>query len=177
MKWILFAILGLIAAFGLGLAIRLGAFRDVQISTVELDKQFIIYKEHLGSYHKIVPVIEEVETWAKAHGESCQRSFGKYLDNPEIVDESRLRSQGGCVLVREISNMPPEYQVGEIPAGKYVQARFEGSPGIGPMKVYPRVRKFAEVQRIRLKDWVVEIYEVHGHDAMTTTYLFPMENF
>lgn len=152
-----------------------GAFRPVVISEKEAGPFLMIYKDHVGPYHKIVPVIEEVEKWVQSQGQDCKWSFGEYLDNPETTEEPRLRSRGGC-LVTSISNpLPDSFKSQTIPKKNYVTAVFEGSAGIGPLKVYPQVFKYFEEKRLARAESVLEIYEIHGAQSMTTTYYFSVK--
>jgi AraC family transcriptional regulator len=175
-KYIVVGLLVAIIVFVARTAIYVGAFRDVAIQSIEAPAQKLIFKTHIGAYHKIVPIIEEVEAWAKSQNIDCHLSFGEYLDNPDLTEEDRLRSHGGCVVSDFPSNMPAEFETKEIPAQKVVEAIFEGAPSIGPLKVYPKVQKFADEQRLLLKGSVIEIYEIHpelkARDKMTTTYHF-----
>jgi effector-binding domain-containing protein len=178
-KWILAAVIGAVIAFSLSLAVRLGVFKEAKIEILQEPAIKLLYKEHVGPYHKLVPVIEEVETWAKEHGINCSKSFGEYLDNPDIVEEVRLRANGGCVVDDFPENMPSWLLTSTKIPQKYIKVVFQGSPSIGPFKVYAPVRRLANEQRLKLLNWNLEIYLIHNEnnapDAMTTTYLFPIE--
>ncbi len=174
-KYIVSGIAIALVAFILNLLIYLGAFKDVEIQISEEAPINLIYKEHLGSYHKIVPLIEEVETWAKSQGIDCTQSFGEYLDNPDKVQDDRRRSHGGCLVSEIPKNLPPEILSKQIPASRFIKAVFSGSPSIGPYKVYSNIRKFANKERLKLKDSVIEIYVIKSEKEMTTTYLFGIE--
>lgn len=156
----------------------LGAFRSVKVGIENRGSMTLIYKEHFGPYHKIVPVINEVEAHFKELNLNCKVSFGEYLDNPRQVDENRLRSIGGCLLQNsdgdKINKLPNELFKKEIPERRYVIAIFEGSPGIGPMKVYPKVEEFMKENNLTPSGPVIETYEIHSEKAMTTTYYFPI---
>lgn len=176
MKWIVLSVLGLVIAFAGSLAYRLGVFKPVEISLSQEPDLHLIYKEHMGPYHKIVPVIQEVEAWAKAHQIDCSLSYGEYLDNPEQVEEVRLRSHGGCVVQDIPKDLPEGYKF-EIKAGNtYIKAIFTGAPSIGPFKVYSKVRELANTQRVKLLGSTLEIYKITGEDSMITTYLFSVEH-
>lgn len=157
----------------------LGAFRSVKVGIENHDAMTVVYKEHFGPYHKIVPVINEVEAYFKEQKLDCKISFGEYLDNPRQTDENRLRSLGGCVVqkaeVEKIKDLPKEILKKEVPARRYVVAIFEGSPGIGPMKVYPKVEDFMSENNLTATGPVIETYEIHSEKAMTTTYYFPVQ--
>ena len=43
------------------LCFYLGVFKPVTMDMGEFGPFHLVYKKHLGAYHKIVPVIEEVE--------------------------------------------------------------------------------------------------------------------
>lgn len=173
-RYLLLPLLGAIILYAGYLMNYLGTFKPVIITEKSAGPFQVIYKSHTGPYHKIVPVIEEVEKWAKENGLDCKLSFGEYLDSPKATEEARLRSNGGCLVNQVPANMPEGFQSKTIPERKYVTAVFEGSPGIGPMKVYPKVYEYAENQRIPLEEVVMEVYEVHSETAMTTSYYFPV---
>lgn len=176
MKWIVGGVLAAIVGFVGYLMLYLGAFRSVQLSDGPVPAMTLIGKEHVGPYHKIVPVIQEVETWAKEAGLDCTRSFGLYLDDPEEVDEPRLKSFGGCVLAdAKVPELPEGLSVRVFSAPHFVKALFEGSPGIGPFKVYPRVKEYIHAKGFHPLPSVLEVYIVHSAKAMTTTYYFPVE--
>lgn len=165
-----------IISFGIFLANYLGAFKDVEITTRTEGPLKIVYVEHVGPYHKVNKVIERIEKYMASINVKCGRTFGEYLDDPQVVEEARLRSKIGCVLETVPEKLSDELKVSEIPAGQYVVAVFTGSPGIGPMKVYPRVNDYMLKNNLKQSGAVIEIYEIHSiteKNAMTTTYLFP----
>ena len=181
LKWIIATILGTIIGIGVYLYNYLGGYKPVELAEIISEPLILLSKDHTGPYHKIVPIIMEVENWAKENGISCKKSFGEFLDSPESVEEGRLRSHGGCLLSKEESlklqdkyKSKDGFKISEIASRKVLQARFEGSPGIGPMKVYPKALKYLEEKRLSLNGPVIEIYEIHeDQKAMTTYYHFP----
>ncbi len=154
----------------------LGAWKPVIVAEKKMPAFQLIYKEHIGTYYKIVPTIEEVEKWAKAQGLDCRLSFGLYLNDPKTTEESRLRSRGGCVVDKLPESLPEGFQSQTIPEKNYVTATFEGSAGIGPMKVYPKAVEYFENQKLEREEWTLEIYEIHSEQAMTTKYFFPIKD-
>lgn len=163
--------LGLIV-FGFYVAYYVGAFKGVDVSYEQRGPINLIFKIHRGPYHKIVSTIEEVENWAKDMKIPCEKSFGRYLDNPDLVEQSRLKSQGGCVVDEIPQNLPEGYESLSLPAQEYIIATFDGSPGIGPMKVYPKAYDYADEKQIELATPVIEIYKITGKNEMHTEYLF-----
>ena len=156
------------------MAYYLGAFKSVEIAKANRPAMKMIFKEHIGSYHKVVSVIQEVESWAKLHNIDCTQSFGEYIDDANMVEEIRLRSRGGCIVSEIPKELPEGFKSQEIPARSYVTAIFEGSPGIGPVKVYPKAAEFMREQGLVMDGPVIEIYIIHSEKEMTTTYLFPL---
>ena len=153
-----------------------GAFKSVEVAEAKAGPFQMLYKDHSGAYHKIVPIIQEVETWAKANGITCKLSFGEYLDDPGEIEEGRLRSLGGCLLAEGESipaQLPEGFKSKTIEQKDYVTAKFEGSPGIGPLKVYPKVIEYFASQGFAYNAGAIEVYEVHSETAMTTNYYFP----
>lgn len=178
MKYVLFFILVSILSFGLFLANYLGAFKGVDISEATQGPFKTVHLEHVGPYHKVNKVIEQVEKFMASQGTVCGRTFGEYLDDPQVVEEARLRAKVGCIVETVPTTLTGDLKSGEIPQRKYVVAVFTGSPGIGPMKVYPRVNDYMLKHQLKQAGAVIEIYEIHSiteKNAMTTTYLFPVQ--
>ncbi|XGC79914.1 GyrI-like domain-containing protein [Bdellovibrio bacteriovorus] len=178
MRYILVFVAVALISFGLFLSNYLGAFKGVDITTANQGPFTTVYLEHVGPYHKVNKIIEKVEKEMKAKNTECGRTFGEYLDDPRQVEEARLRSKVGCIVAKVPEGLPEEFKTGEIPGRQYVVATFTGSPGIGPLKVYPRVNDYLLKQNLKQTGSVVEIYEIHSiteKNAMTTTYLFPVQ--
>lgn len=178
MKYILIFVAVAILSFALFLSTYLGVFKGVDISEASHGPYKTVYLEHVGPYHKVNKVIETVEKYMASQGAVCGRTFGEYMDDPQVVEEARLRSKVGCIVETVPEKLPEDFKSGEIPERKYVVAVFTGSPGIGPLKVYPRVNDFMLKKNLKMAGAVVEIYEIHSiteKNAMTTTYLFPVQ--
>lgn len=172
-RYMLLPLLIAIIVFVAYLTFYLGAFKPVVIAEKTAGPFILLYKEHTGPYHKIVPIIQEVETWAKENELDCRLSFGEYLNDPSMIEEARLRSRGGCVLPQQPAMAVPKgFKVELTPEKKYVTAVFEGSPGIGPMKVYPKIFTYFENQKLAREEAVMEVYEIFPDNKMTTTYYF-----
>ena len=95
MKWILGTLLGLVLGVSGYFYWYLGGWRSVTITEKKMGPYFMLAKDHVGAYHKIAPVIQEVESWAKSQSLDCSKTFGEYLDDPETVEQGRLKSRGG----------------------------------------------------------------------------------
>lgn len=176
-KHLIFALLSGFMLFGAYVYFHLGAYKSPTIAEISGPEFRLLAKEHQGAYHKINTVITEVETWAKEKGYTCKLSFGRYLDNPETQEEGRLRSEGGCVMEASEQfpeNLPEGFKALTLPAGqKYIQATWDGSPAIGPSKVYGPVQDLMYQKKLRPMDGVLEIYEILNEKEMVTTYFFP----
>lgn len=163
-----------------------GAYKSVSVA---LDNQrgpyTVLYKDHVGAYHHTVSSIQEVETWAHSEGLKCRLSYGEYLDDPNVVEEGRLKSRGGCLIdplvpeelltfERVKNSLPPDIKADVIPQTRAVVAIFNGAPGIGPLKVYPKANDFMTANSLKKKGAVIEIYEIFDSKSMQTTYLWPI---
>ncbi len=173
----------LIAALVFSIMSRLGSFKDVEITHSKSGANFLVLaRDHMGPYHKIADVISEVEKWARANNEPCTLTFGEYYDNPAHNDEDRLRSRGGCILSNEekaesLKKILPEgTTISKLEIGESLDALFEGSPAIGPQKVYPRAEATMKSLDLVSSGPVVEIYEVLSPTSGRTRYLFPVKS-
>lgn len=163
----------LIIAFVVHLVTYLGVFRPVDIETGVRPATGLLYKEHLGPYHKINTIIADVETWAKANGIECRLTFGEYFDDPSAIEEVRLRSRGGCLVATKPTQFPNDFKYEDSPEVKAVIAKFSGSPAVGPYRVYGAVGNYMNEGRMVSTGPTREVYEVISEKAMNTTYYFP----
>lgn len=154
------------------LAYYLGVFKPVTLDFGEFGPFHLVYKKHVGAYHKIVPVIEDVERWVKSKGESCQRSFGEYIDDPKKVEQDRLRSNGGCIVSGPLTDLPPEFEQKELQKQFFIHGRFDGSPAIGPYKVYLKANDLMAEKGLVPNGPVYEVYEILPDQKMKTDYYF-----
>lgn len=156
----------------------LGVFKPVIMDMGEFGPFHLVYKKHTGAYHKIVPIIESVEQWVKTQpGESCVQSFGEYIDDPKQVEQDRLRSHGGCLLQKPLLTeiLPKEFEQKTLPKQFFIRAQFDGSPAIGPYKVYLKAQNLMEEKGLVPNGPVYEIYEILPHQKMKTEYLFSVK--
>lgn len=169
-----FAILLAMAAF---VVYRTGYFKPVDIASGEQGPFYLVYKVHHGPYHKIAPVIDEVEKEFQDNDIDCPLAFGRYIHDPDTVEQDRLESHGGCAF----TNLSPEveslakaknFNIDPVEKKEYLVAHFEGSPSIGPMKVYPYVKEWMNKYGYKRQGPVIELYQTTGPDSVHTRYLF-----
>lgn len=168
-RYAIFFVFSSLVVFSITVFFRLGGHKSVAIDRAEVGAYQVLGKKHTGAYHKIGPVIEEVEKWAKANDVPCPRTYGEYIDDPRTKDEDRLQSIGGCIISGELPTvaLPEGFALETKPAAPRVVAVFEGAPSIGPFKVYPAVEEYMEENNLKAAGPVIEIYEFNGDDART----------
>lgn len=157
-------------------AYHLGVFRPVTMDMGEFGPFQLVYKKHLGAYHKIVPTIESVEQWVKTQGELCTQSFGEFIDDPKQVEQERLRSHAGCIVSKPITApLPPDFEQRVLPRQFFIRAHFDGSPAIGPYKVYLKAQGLMKEKALVPSGPVFEIYEILPEQKMKTDYYFSVK--
>lgn len=155
-------------------AVHLGAFKEVTFTVYDAPEIRVVYKEHIGPYNETVKTIEEVEGWVKRLGDACKKSFGQYLDDPSKMEVDRLRSNGGCIVEKDLPNLPNDLKQTTLPARKVLKGFFQGSPAIGPLKVYAKAEKWMKDNRYKMPRESLEIYEILPNKEMNTEYHFPL---
>lgn len=181
-----------IFAIGLGMLIFFlylfqytGAFKSVSVTVDQRPHYFVIYKDYIGPYHKIVQTLQDVEVWGKTQGLSCRLTFGEYFDDPRLIEEGRLKARAGCLIdplkkeeetiYQQLkAKLPADIKADEIQPTRAVVAIFEGAPGIGPLKVYPKAEDYIAENKLTRKNSVIEIYEVFDQKSVQTTYVWPI---
>ncbi len=185
-KHTIYAIFLGMLVFALYLFQYTGAFTSVTVALDQRPEMNVIFKDYKGAYHQIVSTIEEVEAWAKKNGLKCRLSYGEYLDNPNQVEEGRLRARAGCVIDPLVPSeadqfqklklkLPEGFKADTVHPMKAVVAVFSGAPGIGPLKVYPKAQDYIAQEKLIALGSVFEIYEIFDAKSMQTTYLWPVQ--
>ena len=174
MKTLLVAFLLGFVILGVYLYVYLGAYKEVQVRVVNEPAFHIVYKSHVGPYHEIEEVIGSVEQWAREQNLPCAQTFGEYLDDPQQVPHERLRSLGGCLTPETSITLPEGFSQRRVEPGAYVEARFSGSPAISPFIVYPEIKRFIALKRLKTQVKSFEIYESYGSHKLKTRYLIPI---
>jgi effector-binding domain-containing protein len=175
-KYLIAAGLACIVGFVVYVFVHLGVFKPVSIEYQEIDTFYLLAIENLGPYHKILDSILVVEKFAQENKINCLKTFGMFLDDPEKVEEVRLRSLVGCVVDREIKELPSQFKMVVREKQNYVKASFEGSPSISPYKVYPKAMELIQERRLLFNGEVIEIYQIQPGENFKTTYLFPIKS-
>ena len=168
---------GLLAAIFAFILFRTGYFKPVQISSGFQGPFVLVYKKHIGPYHKIAPIIDNVEKLVKSKGKECPLAFGRFLHDPKTVPQDRLESHGGCAFPLndpEVEQLAQDNDLlmDQVEKQEYLVASFDGSPSIGPFKVYPEVESWMGKYGYQIDGPVIEIYQTTGPDSLTTRYLF-----
>lgn len=182
MKWLVLSVFTLIFWVVLYLYLYLGFFKSVDVRVGEMPGFVLVYKDHIGPYHQINESLKTVEEALYKKGFPCSKTFGEFLDDPNEISEDRLRSHVGCAFdkkggqlsvaeekIRKVSK-DLGYQFDFRRAKSAVVAKFQGSPAIGPFKVYPKMEEVILDQRLAKEGPVIEVYEVQGDEVLTTYY-------
>lgn len=160
------------------LLFRNGAFKPVEIRLEDRPPTSIVFTENIGPYHKVLGSLQKVENWAKENNYRCELTFGRYLDDPDVVDPERLRSEVGCIFdtpPAPTNPLPDDLKQGDLPGGKFVVGIFHGSPALGPYKVYGKAADFIRENRLTHSGAVIEVYRVISEREVETHYLFPVK--
>lgn len=153
--------------------IYLGYYKPVDIRIDSPPKFYLLGVENTGPYHLVNEKIEEVEFWVKAHNVACPKTFGMYLDDPELVEPEKLRSFVGCLVDKKPEiTFPSSYQYKELSINKAYIAFFTGSPALGPLKVYPEAKDWFSKNNLRWQ-YSLELYKLQD-EKFETEYLFPI---
>lgn len=188
MKTLLFGIVVFIFATLIWGVVNLGVFKSVELQAGSgngIQKFDLLAVATTGAYYKINDILVDLETWAHANGIDCQATFGLFHDDPSFVEEARQRADVGCVILQDqVETVTEKIQQESLqkkhPArmiqltteeNKTLAAQFNGSPWLGPYKVYAKAQTYFHDHQIPFNFPVMEIY--HTKDTPPhTNYLF-----
>ncbi len=157
-----------------------GLFESITIVERETGPYTIVYKEHLGAYHKVKPAMDEVYEGLLEMGIETYRGVGLYFDDPQEVPADQLRSEVGSILeitdLDKVDQIEETFKVKKVPHQKSVIVEFPIrnmlSYMIAPAKVYREMGVFWQEKGYPGYGYAVEIYDVPNK---TITYIMPIE--
>ncbi len=159
----------------LTVSISIGVFKKVEIVDSRWGGINAIYTEHEGEYHKINRSIAKVEDWANENSIACIVTFGEYLDDPKETEASNLRSHAGCLL-ETLPNIDIPFKTKNFPNKRALIVDFEGSPAVGPLKVYPKIDKFVQDNKLEFSGNPIEVYTKISEGRYSIKYVFYIQS-
>ncbi len=164
----------LVVIFLIFIAVKSGLFKPVTWRDAkDLGPFSVLYMEHWGPYHQIIDDLQKVERWVQAQNKTCLQTYAEFLDDPQTTEHARMRSHVGCLVDQKFAGIPDDFKQKIVPKRKYLQAFFQGSPAIGPLKVYSGLTGQIETRKLKFLGAPVELY-TEG-PPFETEYLFPVE--
>jgi len=100
------------------------------VEVKELPELTVAYTRHIGAYNTIGEAFERLGRWAGPRGLYAVpgvKSLAIYHDSPETTIEKNLRSSA-CVTVARGTEVSGEFNLMDIPGGRFAVARFEILP-------------------------------------------------
>lgn len=170
---IIFAILILLAGIGLWLV---GFFQKVEVVEREAGNYVVAGMEFTGPYHKVGPVMQNVDSLIRGLSIECEKGFGIYYDNPKTTPEDKLRSFVGNVIPESDSSriaalLEAGLRVDSIQSAPslVVELTTRNSMAymVGPVKAYPALTKHLEIKGYK----PLMSYEIYDMPAKKTLYV------
>lgn len=146
-----------------------GGFSKLRFQINKEGGETLVYKEMNGPYNQSGQVISKLGFDLKNEFKiEPSRMFGTYFDDPRKVDESKLRSEVGCILeasdTARVYWIKAKFNVKICPVKNYITTEFpykgRMSIMIGLMKVYPALMKYVKENGYSDAGPIMEIYDM-----------------
>jgi len=166
---IILIIIGVILAIMAIVFIYYGGFKKVNCRIEKQGGETLVYKEMTGDYAKSGKLSDEVYySLLNDYEIETFKGFGIYYDNPKEVENSKLRSEIGCIVEEKdrskVSQIKGDLKIKTYPEKSHIVAEFpfKGKMSImfGLMKVYPAMDKFVKENGKNEDGAIMEIYDV-----------------
>jgi hypothetical protein len=172
---ILLALLLLLAV----ILVHAGLFEPVIAMEKKIGPYTLVYQDHIGSYYKVKPAMDEVYHGLLRMGIETYRGAGIYYDDPQKVSEDKLRSEVGSILeekdLDKINQIKNTFKVKEIPQQQAIVVKFPIrnmlSYMIAPAKVYKEVNILWQQQAFPESEYGLEIYDIPNK---AITFIMPI---
>ncbi len=166
---IVLIVIALLIAIVVVVYIYYGGLSKVVVKEEVQGGEILVYEEVTGDYAQSGKFTDKVYyALLNNEGIATTKGFGVFLDDPQQVEKSKLRSEVGCIVEgldsTQIAKLAAKYKVRTYPKGNYITAEFpfkgHMSIMIGLMKVYPQIDKYIKENAISDKGSIMEIYDV-----------------
>lgn len=162
---------------GVSLWTYLGGFTTLSIEERQVPTLWMAYLDHTGAYYKIEQTFKKVEEVMKSQGASCDGYVAIYFDDPAQVEESKLRSQGGCLFMVGSNVTFNELKIRNLPVSPaaYTEIPFKMgfSAAVGAIKAYPALKEYMKAKNFTPGDSAIEIYRRSPEKKIE--YYFPFK--
>ncbi|MCB0347756.1 MAG: hypothetical protein KDD37_02930 [Bdellovibrionales bacterium] len=172
-------VIGFFAALlfvGISTYVKLGAYKEAQVYYDKMPSYKLIYLDLSGDYSQTSLKLNEVETLLKTVNIPCPHTFGLFLDDPNVVVTQDMKAKVGCIYndtSKQFEGLPKELQMTIISGSNdKLSASFEGSPALGPKKVYVKAQKIKGQESLFP---ALEIYSFNSKKELTTKYFFSVD--
>ncbi len=172
-------VIGFITAIlfvGISTYINLKAYKEANIYYDTMPSYTLIYTNVTGDYVQTSTMLKQVEELLKKSNIPCPQTFGLFLDDPNIVVVHDLKSKVGCIYFENplgLTKIPDGLEKRNIKSeDNQLSADFEGSPALGPRKVYAKAQTFVSDNSLFP---ALEIYSYNQKNELTTKYFFNLK--
>lgn len=144
-----------------------GGFRKIDLQIVTAGGEILVYEKVSGAYNQAAQISDKVYyELLHNHGIETTKGFGIFYDNPKNVEQSKLRSEVGCIVenidAATLEKLKANFQVKTLPQENYLVAEFpfKGFPSIiiGMLKVHPALEKYTAENNLPDSP-IMEIYD------------------
>jgi AraC family transcriptional regulator len=174
---IVVVVVAIACAVFLGLCICAGVFDTVTMSAGEMGPYCLVYREHRGPYRGVKYAMFDVYKYLEKRSIVPRTGFAVFYDNPQKVMPADLKSIAGFITDTILAGVAAPYAAGTFARTRAVTAVFPlrsfMSQMTGPVKVYPKLQRFLQENKLESAGPVMEIYDIA---AKKIVYIAPVKN-
>jgi len=169
LKRVLFVILVLIIV-AVGIVAYYGGFNKIVITRGKEGGETLIYEEVTGDYSQTGFIADKIyNSLLNEDKIETTKGFGIFHDNPQYVEQNKLRSDVGCILDAPVDSLKmaelsKKYRVKILPETNCITIEFpfkgKMSIMVGIFRVYPEIEKYIKENNLEEAGPVMEIYDI-----------------
>lgn len=146
-----------------------GGFKSLKIQIAEQGGEIVVYDSIIGDYRQSGVVMDKIYySLLNDFKVETYKGYGKYFDDPQNVEKSKLRSEAGCIIeikdTNKIAFISKTFKNKELSKQKYIVTEFPYKGKLSVLlsitKVYPALIKFAEKNGLVSNGAITEIYDI-----------------
>jgi len=162
-------LIGILLLLALANRRYLGGFNKIIVTEQVMGPYTIAYTQFVGNYSLVGPSMDMVYETLSGAGILSATGVGIYYDDPAVVEQEKLRSDVGTVVVgADITKVPQsdEIKIKNIAGKKSIVAEFPIKNSVsymaGVIKVYPVLKKYMIEKGYSNEVPVMELYDMEA---------------
>lgn len=150
----------------------MNAQTDVKVKVKDMQEMHVVYYEFIGAYDQAFNDFPKLMGYIQSQKLPMgPYSLGIFLDDPQQVPASELRSEVGFMLTGPVETTG-DYKYKKVPGGKAVTAKYNSMEEIMP--AYEAIGKYIAENNLKTAPFSIELYYSYDEKNIDAEIFMPL---